>query len=103
VEKKLDPIDHIAVAVDDISSAVEWYTSQFACNVAYQDATWAMLEFRNMKMALVLPEQHAAHVAFQADDLPRFGTVASHRDGVRYVYTQDPFDNTVEIVERDDE
>jgi len=99
-QKTLDAMDHVAIRVGDIREAVEWYTTNFRCNVLYQDATWAFLEFANMRLALVLPEQHPGHIAFQNMNLERFGNVRTHRDGVRYVYVTDPFGNAVEVVER---
>lgn len=101
MEQQLDPINHVAVAVDDIAEAVEWYSRRFACRIRYQDETWAMLEFANIRMALVLPKQHAAHIAFEVDDLSSFGDVKTHRDGVRYIYIEDPSGNTVELVDRE--
>ena len=41
--------------MQDIKGAVEWYTKTFHCRVSYQDDTWAMLEFANLKLALVVP------------------------------------------------
>jgi len=98
IDRSLDIVDHIAVQVDDIAAAIAWYTDNFECRIAYQDDTWAMLEFANTKMALVLPGQHPGHVAFQKDSLDKFGEVKVHRDGMRYVYFEDPFGNTVEVV-----
>ena len=95
-----DAIHHVAIRVTDISRAVAWYTSHFTCSVLYRDDTWALLEFANMKVALVLPHQHPAHIALEGPDPAQFGTVRTHRDGVRYVYLTDPFGNTVEIVEK---
>src|SRR4051794_9299358 len=53
----LDPVHHVAVSVRDVKEAVAWYQSRFACRVSYQDDTWAMLEFANIKLALVVPSQ----------------------------------------------
>ncbi len=39
--KTLDTVDHIAVAVDDVEKAVDWYCKTFKCNIEYQDKTWA--------------------------------------------------------------
>ena len=32
--KSLDAIDHVAVSVNDIAGAVDWYTSHFSCDIA---------------------------------------------------------------------
>ena len=52
-------IDHIAVQVDDIYEGCEWYHENFKANVLYFDQTWALLEFDNIKMALIL--LHSIH------------------------------------------
>nr|MCU0228715.1 VOC family protein [Bryobacterales bacterium] len=54
----LDTLHHLAIAVEDIASAVDWYTRTFACQVRYQDDTWALLQFANIQVALVIPQQH---------------------------------------------
>ena len=94
----LDTLDHVAVAVKDIDQAVQWYTKTFHCKVAYQDATWAMLDFANLKVALVLPEQHPPHLAFVSPEAEKFGTLRPHRDGTQSVYVSDPAGNTIEIL-----
>ena len=53
----MDIIDHIALPVQDIKQAVAWYTQQFACELEYQDETWALLRFANIKLALIHPSQ----------------------------------------------
>ena len=54
--KQFDTIHHIAIKVKDISKAVSWYIEHFACEIEYQDNSWAMLKFSNTSLALVLPE-----------------------------------------------
>jgi len=97
----LDRIEHVAIAVADVSSAVAWYTANFRCEVAYQDATWALLDFDNLKLALVIPEQHPPHVAFASPKAEEFGELTTHRDGTRSTYVRDPSGNSVEIVAAD--
>ena len=58
-----DRIHHIAVMAKDIDAAVSWYTAQFNCGVCYQDDIRAMLDFANVKMALVKAEQHPHRTA----------------------------------------
>ena len=55
---KKDILDHVAICTDDIKKSVNWYTENFKCSILYQDSSWAMLEFENVKLALVLPDQH---------------------------------------------
>lgn len=97
----LDRIEHVAIAVAELAPAVAWYTSNFRCEVAYQDATWALLEFDNLQLALVIPEQHPPHIAFTRPDAERFGALTTHRDGTRSTYVRDPAGNSVEIMAAD--
>ena len=97
----LDRIQHIAIAVDDIDSAVAWYTSSFRCTVAYRDASWALLDFVNIQLALVIPEQHPPHIAFTSPSAERFGELKTRRDGTRSTYVKDPAGNSVEIMAAD--
>lgn len=95
----LDSIHHVAISVKNIAEAVDWYREQFRCEVAYQDDTWAMLQFANLQMALVLPEQHPPHIGFAMPEAEKYGTLKTHRDGTRSVYTSDPFGNVVEMMD----
>ncbi|HNB23958.1 MAG TPA: VOC family protein [Candidatus Melainabacteria bacterium] len=97
----LDRIDHIAVAVDDVARAVDWYRETFKCEIEYQDKTWAFLRFENIKLALVVPHQHPPHIAFLHDNAEQFGALKTHRDGTRSVYIADSAGNSVEIVAKD--
>lgn len=99
--EKFDQIDHVAIEVRDIASAVQWYTSTFKCQIDYQDDTWAFLKFNNIKLALVIPEQHPAHVAFVTGRAENFGQLKTHRDGTRSVYINDPAGNPIEVMAPD--
>lgn len=94
-----DRIDHIAIPVDDIGRAVEWYRSNFNCEVKYQDSTWAYLGFSNINLALVIPGQHPGHIAFIREDAQKYGALKTHRDGTRSCYVKDIAGNSVEIME----
>ena len=95
----LDSLDHVAIPVQDVAAAVEWYTKTFRCQVSYQDETWAFLKFGNIKLALVIPEQHPAHIGFVSPDAAKFGALKEHRDGTRSCYVKDPAGNSIEILE----
>jgi catechol 2,3-dioxygenase-like lactoylglutathione lyase family enzyme len=95
---QLDALDHVAIPVTNIAEAVAWYTAQFRCKISYQDETWALLTFANTRLALVIPEQHPAHIAFVNPDAERFGTLKTHRDGTRSCYVTDPAGNQLEIM-----
>lgn len=96
---KLDGLHHIAIQVQDVQSALDWYTSNFDCVVEYVDATWAYLRFENIKLALVIPGQHPPHICFISPDAARFGALKDHRDGTQSVYVKDPAGNSVEILQ----
>jgi catechol 2,3-dioxygenase-like lactoylglutathione lyase family enzyme len=97
----LDRIEHVAISVRDVAAAVAWYTSTFRCTVTYQDATWAMLKFDNLELALVIPDQHPPHVAVASPNAGAFGELKTHRDGTRSTYVKDPAGNAVEIMAAD--
>jgi len=93
----LDTLDHVAVSVRDVAESVKWYTSRFKCRVIYQDATWALLEFGNVRLAFVIPEQHPPHIAILGDPAA-YGEPQTHRDGTSSVYIKDPDGTDVEIL-----
>jgi hypothetical protein len=49
--KTFDTVDHIAVAVSDVKGTVAWHLENFKCQVTYQDDSWALLEFANIRVA----------------------------------------------------
>lgn len=92
-------IDHIAVQVDDIYEACEWYYTNFRANVLYFDETWAILEFDNVKLALTLPEKHPNHFAVEVE-LENYPLLEfkEHRDGSKFYYFEDPWGNCLELI-----
>jgi catechol 2,3-dioxygenase-like lactoylglutathione lyase family enzyme len=96
-EKKLDTLHHAALRVKNVKETVEWYTQRFKCEVEYQDETWAMMAFENVRLAFVLAEQHPPHIAIVGDPAA-FGEAKIHRDGTSSVYVKDPNNNNVEIL-----
>ena len=95
---ELDKVDHIAVEVADIQKSVDWYRERFSFNVLYQDETWAFLEFENIKLAFVLPNQHPPHIAFCRADAEKHGKLKTHRDGTKSIYIRDNSGNAIEIL-----
>ena len=95
---ELDTIDHIAVPVQDVEAALAWYRHKFHCEVLYQDDTWAFIKFGNIKLALVIPSQHPAHIAFVTPEAEKSGPLRTHRDGTRSCYVTDPAGNAIEIM-----
>ena len=90
----MESIDHIAIVVTNINHAVNWYTKNRDCEVSYQNETWAELQFENIKLALVLPQDHPPHIAFEDDSIE--GT--EHRDGSESIYEHDTFGNIIEKI-----
>lgn len=95
----MDTLHHVAVVVNDIDDALDWYRAHFAVDIVYADASWALLRFDNVGLALVLPDQHPPHFAVERADAAEFGPLTPHRDGTASVYTEDPAGNAVEILE----
>lgn len=96
-----DHIDHVAIEVEDISAAVEWYRSHFQCTVDYQDETWAMLGFGNVRLAFVSAGQHPPHIGIVSPKAEDYGELKMHRDGTRSTYISDPSGNAVELLAAD--
>lgn len=94
----LTTIDHIAITVSNIQQALQWYRSQFHVQTIYEDATWAMLRFGNIDLALVLHGQHPSHIAIEKADAEAHGVLKRHRDGTASVYVTDPFGNVIELL-----
>ncbi len=94
----LAQVDHIALQVEDIASAVRWYANRFRCEVVYQDDTWALLQFANIRLTMVVAHQHPPHIGFTNEHAHTFGPLSTHRDGTRSIYLKDPAGNTVEVV-----
>ena len=89
-------IDHIAIQVDDIKESVQWYRNKFNCKVIYEDDTWAFLQYENIKMALVVEDEHPFHIAFEVKDPGIESTL--HRDGSISRYIKDPSGNSIELI-----
>lgn len=94
----LDSVHHVAIVVQDIAQAVDWYRNTFRCEIAYQDETWALLRFANLGLALVVPHQHPGHLGFVTPRAAEFGTLKRHRDGTESIYISDPSGNAVELL-----
>ncbi len=97
-----DRVHHVALPVHDIETAIRWYTDRFECEVAYHDATWALISFDNISIALVTPGEHPPHIAIERNDAESFGSLTPHRDGSRSVYLDDPAGNAVEVINMQD-
>jgi len=94
----MEKLQHVAITVPDIKKALDWYRSEFDVETAYADDSWALLQFENIALALVLPGQHPPHIAVERDKAELFGPLISHRDQTASVYIQDPWGNAIEIM-----
>ena len=95
----LDSIHHVAISVDNIATAVDWYRTTFRCEIEYQDETWALLKFANASLARVIAEQHPPHLGFVTPKAESYGELKLHRDGTRSIYISDPTGNAVELMD----
>jgi len=92
-------IDHIAVESNDINKSVEWYSQKFECEIKHQDDTWALLGFDNISLALVTPGEHPPHIAIHDKKIIGSNERKVHRDGIGYIYKEDPDTNVVELID----
>ena len=92
-------IDHIAIESTDINKSVEWYVEKFNCEIKHQDDTWALLGFDNISLALVTPGQHPPHIAIHDEGILNSEQRKVHRDGIGYIYNNDPDTNVVELID----
>lgn len=95
----LGRLHHVAIQVKDIKEAVEWYETHTDCRVAYVDNTWALLEYSNTSLALVLPDAHPPHIALEVPKASKYGVPKTHRDKTKSVYIEDPNGNILEMLE----
>lgn len=97
----METLHHVAVTVDDIAAALDWYSARFDAETAYADDSWAMLRFDNVALALVLPDRHPPHIAVERPDARSHGSLVRHRDGTASAYIEDPWGNVIEIMQSD--
>ncbi len=95
----LDHVHHVAIQVAEIAAATGWYRSHFACEVEYQDETWALLRMANIRLALVIPGEHPPHLAIATPHAGEFGPLTRHRDGTQSCYIRDPGGNVLEMLQ----
>ena len=98
--------DHIAVTVQKgkIIETVAWYTENMNAKVIYSDETWGLIECNGLKLALVIPNQHPPHIAFNlnASEYVYYKSKGKafkkHRDGSESFYDKDCQGNTLEFL-----
>ena len=94
----LDKIDHIAIQVKNIKESLNWYLQNFKCKKIYSDDTWAIIDFKNIKLALVTKEQHPVHFAILDQKLTMSNQIKKHRDGSISKYIRDNDNNHIELI-----
>jgi len=101
-------IDHIAILVDDLEIAEEWYVNHIGGTVTFRDEKYIRLKLNNTNIALIdkkyYPWEHIGILVENKEDLPHaLGETIEHRDGTIGVYVKDPFGNYLEYVWYSDE
>jgi len=96
-------VDHIAILVDDLKKAEEWYIDNLNAVISFRDTKYIRLKLANTNIALIDKNHYkAAHFAIlveEYEDLPRStGITVNHRDGTVGVYVKDPFGNYLEYI-----
>ena len=96
-------IDHIAVLVDDLKKAEEWYCDKLAAKVTFRDEKYIRIQVENTNIALIdkkhYPWEHIAILIENKEELPHnLGETIEHRDGTIGVYVKDPFGNYLEYI-----
>jgi catechol-2,3-dioxygenase len=97
-------IDHIAIVVDDLEEAAEWYMEACGGKVTHKEDTYYRLQLENTCIALILSSHgpNRPHIAVLVDcleDLPKEkGQYVEHRDGTHGVYVTDPYGNHIEYI-----
>ena len=96
-------IDHIAILVDDLAVAEEWYTDKLDCKICYKDEKYIRIKLENLYVALIdkkhYPHAHFGVIVDKMQDLPvELGETVHHRDGTVGVYVKDPFGNYLEYI-----
>ncbi len=97
-------IDHIAIVVDDLEKAAEWYAEHCEGEVTHKQDTYYRLEVHNTTIALILSSHgpnrpHIGILVESLEDLPiEKGQYVKHRDGTHGVYVTDPWGNHLEYI-----
>ena len=101
-------VDHIAIVVDDLLVAEEWYTQKLNGKVTFRDPKYIRMRVSNTNIALIdkkhYPHPHFGILVEKIEDLPlELGDTVYHRDGTVGVYVKDPFGNYLEYIYYSDE
>ena len=100
-KKRFDIVDHIAIQVSDVGTSLKWYKRKYKCAVIYADSTWGLIQFNNIKLALVSNNEHPPHIAFLDNQIHLSKGTTKHRDGSISKYYKDLNNNYIEHVSYD--
>lgn len=100
MQSNLSAVDHLAIIVKDIGYSVNYYQENFNCKIKFQDSTWAMIQFENINLALVTEDEHPNHFAIVDPSIENDKNIKFHRDGIGYIYQQDPDGNYIELLDK---
>jgi len=95
---KLKDIDHIALQSENPRESANWYAGMFGGRVSYCDDSWSIVEFGNIKLSFVIPEEHPSHIAFEISSFEEGDVVKRHRDGSMSSYRKDSWGNIYELI-----
>ena len=95
-------IHHIALVVNNIKESIDFYCNKYGAWTQYEDEEWAMLEFDNILLALVLPGKHPPHICFEWKNANKIGKLKEHRDRTKSIYVMDPSQNIIELLDSED-
>ena len=88
--KNLDQLHHVSINVADIESSVNWYKTSFNCDIIKIATTFAMIEFNNIILTLVLPSQNPPHIAIEREDAETLGELRIQNEGLSSTFISDP-------------
>jgi len=100
-KKDLSTLDHLAIVVTDLEKTVHWYRTSFGCEIVYEEKGMVVLQFANVKLALLLPSHEQPHLAIKRADATSFGLVHKNLDGTRSIFVSDPSGNLVELIQEE--
>ena len=101
-------IDHVAILVDDLKLAEEWYLMRMNVAVAHRDEKYIRLQADNLNISLLDSKHYSRnHIGVIVEDVVNLplerGHRIVHRDGTVGVYEKDPFGNYLEYIWYSDE
>ena len=97
-DEELTQVHHVAINVSNLAAAIKWYQTSFNCRLIHQEPRQAILQFANVKLALLLPSQEQPHVAFVKADAANFGELFPQPGDIQSTCLADPTGNLVELV-----